>query len=60
MKKKTITLMFDPKKKLQKVSFMNTLASVVQIMHTDPEVGYLDIQIYDKAKLKESFKITVI
>lgn len=55
--KKTITLQFDPTKKLKRVSFMNTIASVVQILHTDPTVGFIELQFYNKKTLKDSYKI---
>ena len=59
-KKRTITLQLDPSKNLKKVTFMNTIANVVQILHTDPLVGFIEFQIIEKKKLKQSFKIKVI
>ncbi len=60
MKSKSIQLLFDPKKKLSKLDFMNTIASVVQILHTDPEVGVIDIQISENKKIKHSFPIKLV
>lgn len=57
--KKTITLQFDASKKLKKVKFMNTIANVVQIMATDPTVGFIEFQFYNKKVLKESYEIKV-
>lgn len=38
-------MMLDPKKKMNKVEFMNNIASVVQVLHSDPLVKELEIKI---------------
>ena len=57
MKKKTINLIFDPTKKLDRLVFMNSMASVVQILHTDPEVNVIQIQIAMGGKVKKYYDV---
>lgn len=55
--KKAIQLIFDPEKKLDRVQFMNTIASVVQILHTDKSVGTIEIQIAKAGKISKTYAI---
>lgn len=45
MKKKTVKLIFDTSKKLGKTDFMNAMANVLQVMHTDPDARIIELEI---------------
>ncbi len=40
-----ITLKIYTKKKMAKLDFMNAMANVVQIVHTDPKVNIIRFQV---------------
>lgn len=42
---KSICLIFDPAKSLDKVNLMNTLAQACQVLHSDPEIGRLSVHV---------------
>lgn len=62
-KKRSINLQFDPKKPIDRVNTMNALAEVCRILHTDPDVGTLSIQILgagkDGLKAKHTFEFKI-
>lgn len=60
MKAKSIALIFDPKKKLGRVDFMNSMANVLQILHTDGSVKTIEIQIAEGGKVKKTYPIKLV
>lgn len=53
-----INLMLDVSKSIERVVFMNTIAEVCRILHTDPKVGILQVEIIQsKKKHRFNFKI---
>lgn len=53
---RTIELKIDPKKKMAKVDFMNAMANVVQIIHSDPVVDTIRFQIKGAGKFDLKLK----
>lgn len=56
-KQKSVCLILDPNKSLNKVNTMNMLAETCKVLHADPEIGTLSIHILgpDGKKAKHMF-----
>ena len=59
-KDKSIAMIFDPAKKLKRIDFMNAIAGICQILHTDPTVKTIEIQISEKGKIKKTYPIKIV
>lgn len=57
MSVKNINLIFDPSKKMGRVDFMNSMAEVLRILHTDPKVKCVVISTFKNGKQDHSFTV---
>lgn len=51
-KDRRIALIFDPKKPITRADLLNNLAAAARVVHDDPQVGFLDLQVAVKVKGK--------
>jgi hypothetical protein len=51
-KDRRIALIFDPKKAIKREDLLNSLAQAARVVHGDPQLGFLDLQLSVKVKGK--------
>ena len=47
-----IALIFDPEKAITRADLLNNLAEAARVVHGDPQLGFLDLQVPVKVKGK--------
>lgn len=51
-KDRRIALIFDPSKPITREDLLNSLAEAARVVHGDPQLGFLDLQVVTKVKRK--------